>query len=287
MNTQNRNKKLTLLQTVLALIISVVILVLAQVLSFSISELPLSFGISPAVCNVLAGVLYVVFAFLGINLLCKKLLKTTLSEFRIPRFRIKSIWIISALLMPLLVLIFAMLIGGHWKINTFNTTDLSATITGAIFFYGLATGIVEEVIFRGIIMGCLEKRFNIQIAVVVPSILFGLLHIIGNTLDFLSVIQLLIAGSIVGILFSLIAYESNSVWNNAIVHGIWNMVIVGGVLYIGNEADSSSIFNFILDNKSFLISGGDFGIEASVISIFVYLLFILLATVCMKQKRHA
>ena len=287
MNTQNRNKKLTLLQTVLALIISVVILVLAQVLSFSISELPLSFGISPAVCNVLAGVLYVVFAFLGINLLCKKLLKTTLSEFRIPRFRIKSIWIISALLMPLLVLIFAMLIGGHWKINTFNTTDLSATITGAIFFYGLATGIVEEVIFRGIIMGCLEKRFNIQIAVVVPSILFGLLHIIGNTLDFLSVIQLLIAGSIVGILFSLIAYESNSVWNNAIVHGIWNMVIVGGVLYIGNEADSSSIFNFILDNKSFLISGGDFGIEASVISIFVYLLFILLATVCMKQRRHA
>lgn len=287
MNIQNRNKKLTLLQAVLALIISVVILVLAQVLSFSISELPLSFGISPAVCNVLAGVLYVVFAFLGINLLCKKLLKTTLSEFRIPRFRIKSIWIVSALLMPLLVLIFAMLIGGHWKINTFNTTDLSATITGAIFFYGLATGIVEEVIFRGIIMGCLEKRFNIQIAVVVPSILFGLLHIIGNTLDFLSVIQLLIAGSIVGILFSLIAYESNSVWNNAIVHGIWNMVIVGGVLYIGNEADSSSIFNFILDNKSFLISGGDFGIEASIISIFVYLLFILLATVCMKQKRHA
>ena len=111
-----------------------------------------------------------------------------------------------------------------------------------------------------------------------------MLHIIGNDLGFVSIIQLLIAGSIVGILFSLIAYESNSFWNNAIVHGIWNMTIIGGILYIGNEADSSSIFNFILDNKSFLISGGDFVIEASVISIFAYLLFIVLAAIKIKQK---
>ena len=133
-------------------------------------------------------------------------------------------------------------------------------------------------------MGCLEKRFNIRIAIIIPSVLFGLLHIIGNDLDFVSIIQLLIAGSIVGVLFSLIAYESNSIWNNAIVHGIWNLAVIGGILYIGNEADSSSIFNFILDNKSFLISGGDFGIEASIISIFAYLLFIVLAIVQIRKK---
>ena len=44
------------------------------------------------------------------------------------------------------------------------------------------------------------------------------------------------------------------------------------------------IFNFILDNKSFLISGGDFGIEASIISILVYLLFIVLAAIQVKRK---
>lgn len=118
----------------------------------------------------------------------------------------------------------------------------------------------------------------------VPSVLFGLLHIIGNNLDFLSIIQLLIAGSIVGILFSLIAYESNSVWNNAIVHGIWNMTIIGGIFYIGNETDGSSIFNFVFENQSFLVSGGDFGIEASVISIFVYLLFVILAALQIKKR---
>ena len=41
---------------------------------------------------------------------------------------------------------------------------------------------------------------------------------------------------------------------------------------------------FILDNKSFLISGGDFGIEASIISILVYLLFIVLAAIQVKRK---
>ena len=147
-------------------------------------------------------------------------------------------------------------------------------VTGAVAFYGLATGIVEEMIFRGLVMGCLEEHFGKKIAVIVPSVLFGALHIIGNRLDFVSTIQLLIAGSIVGILFSLITCTDNSVWNSAIVHGIWNMAIIGGILHIGDSADSSSMFNFVLKNKSFLVSGGDFGIEASVISIFVYLIFL-------------
>lgn len=188
--------------------------------------------------------------------------------------------------MPVFVLLIAMLAGGHWQINTFDTETTLAMITAAVFFYGFATGIVEEIIFRGVIMGSLEKRFNIKVAIIIPSVLFGMLHIIGNDLDFFSVIQLLIAGSIVGVLFSLIAYESNSIWNSAVVHGVWNMAIIGGILYIGKSADSSSIFNFVLKNKSFLLSGGDFGVEASVISIFVYLLFIVVAFVLLNKEKH-
>ena len=193
---------------------------------------------------------------------------------------------IAAVLMPMIVLILSVITGGHWKINLFGTETTLEIITSAIVFYGLAAGIVEEVVFRGVIMGCLERRFHIWIAVIIPSILFGVVHIIGNELDFLSVIQLLIAGSIVGILFSLVAYESNSIWNNAMIHAVWNMVIIGGILHIGSEADGNSILNFVLKNKSFLISGGDFGIEASVISILAYLIFIILAIVLLKKKEN-
>lgn len=271
-------------KTVLGIILSIAILAIAQTLAFVISEFLLNLGVPGAICNVIAGVLYVVLALAEITLLCKKILKVDMSEMRIPRFKVKGVWLIAAVLMPALVLLISILTGGHWEIYTFDTETTLATITSAVVFFGLATGIVEELVFRGVIMGCLEKRFHIKAAVIIPSVLFGALHIIGNNLDFISIIQLLIAGSIVGILFSLVAYVSHSVWNNAIVHGIWNMAIIGGILHIGNSADSNSIFNFVLDNKMFLITGGDFGIEASVVSIFVYLIFCVLAVYLLKKK---
>lgn len=284
--TTSETKKLSTSKAILGIVFAIIILIISQILAFSISEIPLGFGVPGAICNIIAGILYVAFALLGTMLLCKRFLKISMVEMRIPHIQLKAIWLLSAVLMPILVLLISMLLGGHWQTNIFDTETTLATVMGAVVFLGLATGIVEEIIFRGIIMGCLEKRFNIKVAIFIPSVLFGLLHIIGNDLDFISIIQLLIAGSIVGILFSLIAYESNSIWNNAIVHGIWNMTIIGGILYIGKSADSSAIFNFVLENKSFLVSGGDFGIEASVISIFVYLIFILVAIALLKKRNH-
>ncbi|MDD3404216.1 MAG: type II CAAX endopeptidase family protein [Hespellia sp.] len=281
--TKRPTEELSTSRAILGIIFAITILVIAQILAFSISEIPLNFGVPGAVCNIIAGILYVAFALLGTMLLSKKFLKISMVEMRIPRIQLKTIWLISAVLMPILVLLIAVLVGGHWQTNTFDTETALATVTSAVAFFGLATGIVEEIIFRGIIMRCLEKKFNIKVAIIIPSVLFGLLHIFGNELDFVSIIQLLIAGSIVGVLFSLIAYESNSIWNSAIVHGVWNMTIIGGILYIGKSADSDSIFNFVLENKSFLFSGGDFGIEASVISVFVYLIFIAVAIVLLKK----
>lgn len=279
-------KQLSTLQAIIGILFSIVILVIAQLLAFSISEIPLRLGIPSSLCNIIAGILYVALTLFGVNILSNKVLKVSLLELRIPKFSLKGIWVIAAVLMPMIVLILSVITGGHWKINLFGTETTLEIITSAIVFYGLAAGIVEEVVFRGVIMGCLERRFHIWIAVIIPSILFGVVHIIGNELDFLSVIQLLIAGSIVGILFSLVAYESNSIWNNAMIHAVWNMVIIGGILHIGSEADGNSILNFVLKNKSFLISGGDFGIEASVISILAYLIFIILSVVLLKKKEN-
>ena len=91
--------KFTSLQITVAIVLSIIILTVAQILSFSISELPLNIGVTPAICNIFAGVLYCVFAFLGTKLLCQKLLKTSLLELKIPRFKVKAVWIISALTM--------------------------------------------------------------------------------------------------------------------------------------------------------------------------------------------
>lgn len=87
--------KFTSLQITVAIVLSIIILTVAQILSFSISELPLNIGVTPAICNIFAGVLYCVFAFLGTKLLCQKLLKTSLLELKIPRFKVKAVCNIS------------------------------------------------------------------------------------------------------------------------------------------------------------------------------------------------
>lgn len=93
----------------------------------------------------------------------------------------------------------------------------------------------------------------------------------------MSMLQLLVSGSLVGILFSLIAIESGNIWNSALVHGIWNMAMAGGILHIGKVIDSQVLYNWVLNTDETLWTGGEFGAEASLIAITVYLLVIGLA----------
>ena len=133
-------------------------------------------------------------------------------------------------------------------------------------------------------MSALENRCNKIVAIFAPSVLFGLIHIIGNDLDLLSIIQLIIAGSVVGILFSLVTYENGNVWNSAVIHAIWNIVMIGRILQISESAEEFTIYNYVLDTDSFLITGGDFGVEASIVAILAYLVFTALAIYLMKKR---
>lgn len=284
MELRKATEKMSISKVIVGIVLSIVVLIIAQNLALNLCEIPLIMGIPAPICNILAGLLYVAFAYIGVKLLCSRFFKFPMDEMRIPKFKIQIVYLFTGSLMPILVLLISILFGGTWQVSAFDSENIFAIVISAIFFYGLAAGIVEEMVFRGIIMGCLERKFGIMAAILIPSLLFGAVHIIGNSLDLISIIQLLVGGSIVGILFSLIAYESGSVWNSAIVHGIWNMAIIGGILHIGCNEDNSSMYNFVLNNKSFLLSGGDFGIEASVISIGVYLIFCI-AVICRLKKK--
>lgn len=57
----------------------------------------------------------------------------------------------------------------------------------------------------------LKERWNIWIAVIVPSVLFGLVHVIGMDFSLGSCLFVILAGTMVGIMFSLIEIESGSV----------------------------------------------------------------------------
>lgn len=90
----------------------------------------------------------------------------------------------------------------------------------------------------------------------------------------------------VGVMFSLIALEGRSVWNSAIVHAVWNMIVIGGGLTIGTEVNEYSISSYVLETQNFLLTGGEFGIESSVVAIIGYIAVSLTAVWMMRRREN-
>ena len=257
---------------------------LTQLAAMLIGSGVIAFGMPKAVGNIVSAILYPLFAILTLKLLCVKLLGVTLADCRITKYMVKSIWAVSAFLMPAIAVVGLLMTAGHWDNTKMDSAQLADYITTSVFVVGLAVGAVEEAVFRGFAMKALEMRWNKAVAAIVPSVLFGAVHALNGQLSIVSFIQLLVAGSIVGILFSLVTYESGSIWSAALMHAVWNMCMAGSILNIYTEPVENCIFNYVLESKSMLITGGEFGAEASVISIGAYLIFTVIAVILLKKK---
>lgn len=262
-------------------LLSILVLIAAQTAAAGVGSLVLLVSHLPALGNTAAGVLYPVLAMAGFWALCRFGLGEPLSACRIGPVRLKPVWCATALLMPVLVCGVYLLLPGQWA-EAANRMDTGSILAIGVLYVGIGTGIVEEAVFRGFIMTALERRWNRWAAVLLPSVLFGALHIIGSELDLLSMVQLVLAGTMVGVLFSLVALESGSIWNGALIHGIWNAALLA-LIHIGPETDPGSLFNYLPETRNFLLTGGDFGVEASVISIAAYALFAVLALILLRK----
>ena len=207
-----------------------------------------------------------------------------MSTYYIPKFQVKGKWIVIAIALPVLVTVCYLFFYGSIKENTMDLNDKLTAVSAGLFFTAFGAGFVEEMVFRGIIMNVIEKRFNKKVAIIVPSLLFGFVHVIGMNFDVLSCVLVVFAGTMVGIMFSLIASEEKSIWNSAIVHMIWNLVIIGDVLSIGTTMNESSLYSYILETDSFVLTGGEFGIESSVIAVAGYCLVSLFVFLTNQKK---
>ena len=238
-------------------------------------------GISIGLCNIIAGIIYILLSYFLLNVLVSKFLKT---DIRILRITVKVKWIIVAIALPVIVKGIFLLLPGEFVSSGMNKNKIFTTLSSGIVYTGIAAGLVEEMVFRGVIMSLLRERWNTKVAILVPSVLFASVHLIGMNFSVLSCILVLVAGTMVGIMFSMIAMESDSIWNSGIVHSIWNIIIIGGGLSISEKADEYSVMTYVLDSKSFAVTGGEFGIEASVIALIGYIVVALIAFVMIKWR---
>lgn len=244
---------------------------------FHMLGLPLGF------CNIMAGVLYLLLAYLLLRLLSGKYLHMDMTSLRLHRFSFKMKWLVVAILLPITVKGVFLLLPGEFVSCEMTKSEIFATLSAGIMFTGIAAGFVEEMVFRGVIMGLLKERWNTAVAIFVPSVLFAAVHLIGMDFTLTSCLLVLVAGTMVGIMFSLVALEGNSVWNSGIVHAFWNIIIIGGGLAIGGERDEYSVVTYVLQSKSLLLTGGEFGIESSAVATVGYFV-VTMFTLCLIKR---
>lgn len=263
-------------KSIISLFLGIVILAVAQTAAQLAGSFIVFIGFSKALSYIVFASVYIGGVYLLGKILCEKVLAISLSDCRISQIKVRRIWIFCAVALPAAVSAILLLFPGEMIVQPMSLEEKISTVCLAVFYYGLGAGFAEEMIFRGIIMKVLENCFGKKAAIIIPSVIFGLIH----TTDGMNVKDMLIlfiAGTSVGIMFSLITYASGTIWASAIVHAIWNTVMIGGILNIGVEHTADAIFSYKLTSTSLLITGGTFGVEASVVAIGGYLLVSLFA----------
>lgn len=201
------------------------------------------------------------------------------------------IWIVTAVMLPAIVSLFYItfvpveLIGNTSYGALSRSGYIIQQCAYAVFLSGAGAGIVEEVVFRGVIMKAIEKAYNMKMAVILPSFIFGALHLTGmEEFDVMSVLLLLSGGTLVGIMFSLIRLQSGSVFASAIVHGLWNIIIIGGILDIGDSPWEQALLQYRITSGNMLLTGGSFGIEVALPAIIGYAVVSVIAVFMIKRK---
>lgn len=269
-------------KTILGSIMAFAFLAIGQMLA-EITDFGLKLIHCPVTISaIISGLVYFVVVYYCVKLLCQYYLHLPLSAIGVTKFHLNLVWGITAFILPVMVISVFILFGGYFKTAALPNWEL---IMINIFYGSFAAGFVEELVFRGVILNLLSIRWNRWIGGSVTSLIFASMHIIGRKLSAISILQLLIACTLAGIMFVLIETEQRTIWNNAVIHSIWNL-LTSALVAVNVTFKNDSLITFIPNNKNFLYTGGDFGMESSLIALVAYLIVILLAVYLIKQRKH-
>ena len=266
-------------------ILAIVVLVASSILSSVISSLPMMFNVPMYICVVLWGILHLVITLLAVKLIYSKGFKLKPEEIGMSKIAVKPLYLVLAVVLPLMVCgSFFLFVKGEFVSGALDQ-DAKLTVIASTVYNCIAAPVVEEILFRGVMFGILKKRWNTAVAVIVPSVLFAAMHI--TEMEQFSAgdcIRLLVTGTAVGVLFSLIAVRTGSVWNGTVVHMVWNIFMAGGFLTIAPSLSEESLVTYVTGLQSGLVTGGAFGAESSVIALLGYVVAALLVAFAFKAS---
>lgn len=156
----------------------------------------------------------------------------------------------------------AMAVAGAYRVQGVNP---DAYLVGPLVVLGILPGITEEIIARGILFRVVEDGLGTWVALVISAALFGLGHMANpNATAWSSVAIAIEAGLLLGMAYA----WTRSLWFCMGLHAAWNFT--QGPL-LGIPVSGFELKGLLVSTTQgpALLSGGEFGAEASILTVIV------------------
>lgn len=167
------------------------------------------------------------------------------------------------------VLLFAVTIGTLALLGAFHVVGRGpVALMMAPFAAAVSAGVVEELLFRGILFRIVESAVGSWLALVLSAVVFGLLHLLNAHSSVQGAVAIMLEA---GILLAAAFMMTRHLWLPIGLHIGWNFT-QGGIFGIAVSGTATSgLLKGLLSGPDWL-SGGIFGAEASLISVIICLI---------------
>ncbi len=172
----------------------------------------------------------------------------------------------------------AIVLSGQAEIATWKPHFAVSQLLYLLMF--ILVGFAEELLSRGYIMSVLRQTKSIAAIMIIPSVIFALLHSTNSGIGIIPYINL----TLVGILFSYMYLKSGNIWMPIGYHITWNYFQgnVFGFKVSGTEVEGMLSTTYTKDN---FLNGGAFGPEGGLFVTVILLIGFVVVHLYYKNKK--
>jgi len=153
---------------------------------------------------------------------------------------------------------------------TFVGVDPNPPWLSRLISLGLVAGVAEEIVLRGVLFRYVESLLGTWASVAISAVIFGGLHLSNENATLTGAVAIALEA---GVMFAVLYALTRSLWVVVGVHAGWNLMQGLGLgIVVSGSSDTGMGFLVSHPTGPEFVSGGSFGIEASVVSVVVWLL---------------
>lgn len=173
---------------------------------------------------------------------------------------------------------------GAYRLEAVSFHPYAFGFAALIFPFWLLQGGTEELVIRGWLLPVMAARSKRIVAIIVSSAVFAIMHSANQGFSWLAVVNLVLFG----LLMALYLLKTDNIWGLVGLHGAWNFAqgnIFGTA--VSGQGAGTSLMTFLPQSAPTWLTGGTFGIEASVVTSLVLLLAVLYLAQQLKNEEDS